>query len=274
MRLVIILDLIVVDYGKTNRYKMTKIKYLLFLFLFITSVYAGSKKVYFYTTESHISDFKALSVSFEQYLDYFGDYDFQAFHKKEIFEEYLKDENIIVVLSSWHYKQISKKYKLEAKLVALKKQGIIDTKVLVGKKGSSYGGVITTAFSSQYSKELIDDFVENSDLEMLFVPKEIDALMSVGFGMSQFALVSKDSFELLKNANSLLAEQLEVFNESTPTYRMLVASKLKDKYNKELLNIFTTMKTKYEGKKILNILGIDNIVILSKSDLEQLRGTK
>ena len=98
--------------------------------------------------------------------------------------------------------------------------------------------------------------------------------MSVGFGMSQFALVSKDSFGLLKKANSFLASQMEIFGESTPTLRMLVASKIKKRHDKEFIEIFTTMDSKDEGKKVLDMLGIDKIVILTKNDLQKLGGVK
>jgi hypothetical protein len=240
------------------------------MLLLFSSVFAEQKKVYFYTTETNINDFKSLKVSFDQYLKYFGDYNFQAFNNKEVFEDFLKDENIVVILSSWHYKQIAKKYNLQAKLVALKTGSITDTKVLVGKKGSSYTGTVTTPFPHEYATT----YINNSSLSILNVPKDIDALMSVGFGMSQFALVSKDSFELLKRANSFLATQMEVFSESTPTLRMLVTFNKEERDNKECIEIFTTMDSKDEGKKVLNMLGVDKIVILTKSNLHKLGGVK
>jgi hypothetical protein len=237
-------------------------------------VFAENNKVYFYTTETNINDFKLLKVSFDQYLKDFGDYNFQAFNNKEVFEEYLKDENIVVMLSSWHYKQIAKRYNLQAKLVAQRKESVTDTKVLVGKKGSSYEGTVTTSFPHEYATTHINKLILDSSLNILNVPKEIDALMSVGFGMSQFALVSKESFELLKKANSFLASQMEVFSESTPTLRMLVALKIKKRNNKKLIEMFLTMDSKAEGKKVLKMLGVDKIVILTKNDLQKLGGVK
>jgi hypothetical protein len=237
-------------------------------------LHADTKKVYFYTAENNIKDFKLLKVSFEKYLEDFGDYTFQPFSEKKMFEKYLKDKSAILLLSSWHYKQISKKYNISAKLVALKKQSITDTKIIVGKKGLKYNGTITTAYSKDFAKETINKLTKNNNLNILNVPKEIDALMSVGFGMSKFALVSKDSFELLKDVNSFLAKQLKIYSESEPTFRMLVASKIKDKYNKKTLEVFTDMASKDKGKKVLEILGIDNIVVLSNNNLIQLGDIK
>lgn len=253
---------------------MAKIKYLILISLFISFVCAETKKIYFYTTETNINDFKSLKINFDEYLKYFGDYDFQAFNKRETFEKYIEDQNIIVILSSWHYKQIAKKYNLDAKLVALKKDTVTDTKIIVGKKGLSYDGTITTAFSKEYAKEMISDLTLDNSLNILNVPKEIDALMSVGFGMSKFALVSKESFELLKKANSFLTSTMQVYKESKPSFRMLIASKLKEKYHKELADIFTSMDQKIEGKKILDLLGVDRIVVLGNNDLKRLGGEK
>ncbi|WP_455756191.1 hypothetical protein [Sulfurimonas sp.] len=253
---------------------MILLKHLILILLLLSSVFAEEKRVYFYTTETNINDFKSLKVSFDKYLKHFGDYNFQAFNNKEVFEEYLNDENIVVILSSWHYKQIAKSYNLQVQLVAFKKESIRDTKVLVGKKGSHYVGTVTTPFPNEYATSLIDKLTLDKSLNILKVPKEIDALMSVGFGMSQFALVSKDSFELLKKANSFLASQMEVFSESTPTLRMLVASKIKKHNNKECIEIFTTMDSRDEGKKVLDMLGVDKIVILTKKDIQKLGGVR
>lgn len=251
---------------------MIQLKYLILILLLLSSVFAEEKKVYFYTTETNINDFKSLQISFDQYLQHFDDYNFQAFNNKEVFEEYLKDENIVVILSSWHYKQIAKRYNLQAKLVALKEESITDTKVLVGKRGSSYVGTLTTPFSHEYVTTHINKITLDSSLHILNVPKEIDALMSVGFGMSQFALVSKESFELLKKTNNFLASQMEIFSESTPTLRILVASKIQKHNNKECIEIFTTMDSKDEGKKVLSMLGVDKIVILTEDNLQKLGG--
>ncbi len=253
---------------------MKIIRYLLLMSFLISFVLAEQKKVYFYTTETNINDFKSLKVNFDQYLQYFKNYDFQAFNDRKTFEKHLEDENIIVILSSWHYKQIAQKYNLNAKLVALKKESITDTKIIVGAKGLTYDGTLTTAFSKEYTEGIIDSLAPANRFDLLNVPKEIDALMSVGFEMSKFALVSKESFELLKKANSFLASKMTIYNESQPTFRMLITSKLKEKYQKELIDLFTSMHSKVEGKKILNMLGIDKIVILTKNDLKQLGSVK
>jgi hypothetical protein len=247
---------------------------IILVFLLSSSIFAQTNKIYFYTTENNIKDFKQLKINFDQYLKEFGEYTFQPFTNKEMFEGYIKDSNSIIMLSSWHYKQIAKKYNFQAKLVALKKQSITDTKVIVGKKGLSYDGTITTAYSKEYAKELINKITTSNNLNVLNVPKDIDALMSVGFGMSKFALISKESFDLIKNTNSYLANELEIYSESTPVYRMIVATSLKHKHDKKALEPFNKICSKEKGKQVLEILGIDDIVLLSQNDLKHLGENK
>ena len=253
---------------------MSAVKYFLFIFLFLTSVYAETKKVYFYTTEKSINDFKSLKVNFDEYLQKFGAYDFQAFSTRDTFEEYLNKKDIIVILSSWHFQKIAQKYNLNPKLVAIKQESNRSTKVLVGKKGSEYNGTVTTAFSSEYSQKIMNEFSNNLDLKLLNVPKEIDALMSVGFGMSKFALVSKDSLDLLQQANTFLASQIEIYEESLPDFRILIAFKSQEKEKQKLIDMFTSMSKKREGKKILDLLRVDNLVVLTQNELRQLGGSK
>ncbi|WP_373000037.1 hypothetical protein [Sulfurimonas sp.] len=265
-------------------------KSLLLILLYVNVLVADTLKVYFYTTEAHINNFKSLKVGFDKYLAKHGDYEFQPFNDKKTFEKYLKDKNSIVVISSWHYKKISKEYDLKAKLVAQKKTTLKDTKILVGQttevtqgvkllvglKDLPLKGVVTSAFDDEYTKELLSTLTkkQSNNLSVLVVPKEIDALMSVGFGMSKFALVSRDSLGLLKKINPFLAKKLRIYKESKPTYRMLVACNKMDKEKSKLMSIFENMDLNNNGKDILKMIGIDKLVVLGANDLENIGGAE
>ena len=106
------------------------------------------------------------------------------------------------------------------------------------------------------------------------VPKEIDALMSVGYGMSQFASVSKKSYFNLMKTNPSLTKNMRIYSESDPNYRMLVAVTKAYKNDPKIAKIFTQMKQNKKGRVILKRLGIDNIVRLSKRNLRSLGGSR
>ena len=60
-------------------------KIFLLVLFFICTIFADTQKVYFYTSENNIDNFKSLKVNFDNYLQEFGDYEFQAFSDKKNF---------------------------------------------------------------------------------------------------------------------------------------------------------------------------------------------
>ena len=267
---------IIVHYGqvvqKENR--KVKMKFISIVFLLCVMLFAETHKVYYYTTDKNIDNFKTLKVNFDRYLAKYGAYEFQAFTDKEMFETFLKDENTIVMLSSLHYKQIAKKHKLNAVFVAQNKKSVTDTNVIIGKKNAPLQGTLSTAFSEKYTKKLLRKTFGISHLTLLKVPKEIDALMSVGYGMSQFASVSKGSFKLLQKTNRTLTKDMRIYSESDPNYRMLVAVNKENVKDQDFIRIFTNMNKSKNGKSVLKILGIDNIVKLNHTHLRELRSVR
>jgi hypothetical protein len=240
-------------------------KLLFLIFLVVTTLFAENVKVYLYTPEINVNNFKSLKTQFDTYLSGYGEYELQPFSNKETFEKYLKKRNDIVILSSWHYREIAKKYNLEAKLVAKRNGSTTDRKILVGKKNMVLKGVVTSAYAKEYTDELLDSMTQESAkvLSILKVPKEIDALMSVGFGMSKFALVSKDTFEQLQRINPALSKELKIYYESSPEFRMFLACNGVDKEQNKLISILKNMEQSENGKNLLQMIGIDKLVVFN-----------
>jgi hypothetical protein len=243
-------------------------KMIFLILLFAHTLFSDGLKVYLYTPEININNFKSLKVSFDAYLSAYGDYEFQPFSDKKTFEKYLKKKNTVVILSSWHYREIAKAYNLKAMLVAHKKGSSTDKKILVGQKNIPLEGIVTSAYNKEYTNKLLLTITKNRSkaLSVLSVPKEIDALMSVGFGMSRFALVSKDSFTHLQNVNPVLSRDLSIYHESVPEHRMFMACNEIDEEKMGLLSVFQEMSLSERGKNILNMIGIDELVLLSSKN--------
>jgi hypothetical protein len=237
---------------------------------------ANEIKIYFYSTDINIKNFASLKISFDSYLSAYGKYKFQPFSDKKTFEQELKNNDSILIVSSWHYKNLIKKHNLDALLVAQKKGTITDKKILVGKKDSQLKGLVTSAYDVSYTKELLNELIkkETNNLPILIVPKEIDALMSVSFHMSDFALVSKDSLESLQAVNPSLTKDLYIFYESKPKYRVLLANN-KIKQNKEnIVAVFNDMSNQRIGQNILEMMGIEKLVVLTSKDKNELGDIK
>lgn len=250
------------------------LKFISIFFLLSVMLFATTQKVYFYTSTNTINDFKTLKVKFDRHLTRYGDYEFQAFSDKKSFESFLKNKNDIVLLSSSHYRQIAKKYELDALLVVKNKKSIQSRKVIVGRRNIPLGGIVATALSKKYTNKLLTNVFGKRHFTVLKTPKDIDALMAVGFGMSQFASVSKESFKLLQKTNPTLVKDMRIYSESDPDFKMLIAvnSTVDDK--QKVVKMFSHMKQSKEGRSILKILDIDDIVQLNKTQLRTLRSIK
>lgn len=232
--------------------------------------------VYLYSPEVHVNNFKSLKIGFDSYLSTFGPYELQPFNDKKTFEQYLGKHDAVVILSSWHYQQIAASYHLEAILVARKNGSVTDRKILVGRKNTPLSGLVTSAYDGEYTADLLRRLTDGNTkrLSVLKVPKEIDALMSVGFGMSKFALVSRESLNVLQSANPALAQDFKIYYESDPEFRMILASNTKNAEALRVISLFRRMGSDPEGRKFLNIIGMDAMATFEPKNLSPLGVTE
>jgi Trm5-related predicted tRNA methylase len=70
----------------------------------------------------------------------------------------------------------------------------------------------------------------------------------------------------------MLANNLTIYKESQPIYRMILAYSGAE--NKKLISLFSNMGNDKQSKDILNMIGIDSMVLLTPNDLERLGGVK
>ncbi len=241
-----------------KRLNSMKIVYL--LLIFSTLVFSDNVKIYLYAPSINTNNFKSIKVSFDTYLSKYGNYELQPFDDRDTFEEYIKKGHAIVLLSSWHYYEIADKYHLQVRLVAQKNGFNTDNILLVGQRDNALEGIVTSAYNSSFTRKVLDIIAHSAEFSILRVPKEIDALMSVGFGMSRFALVSKESFSFLQTINPSLTRDLNIYFESEPQYRMFLATNTMNHETVNLTAIFQEMDQSEDGKHILNLIGMDRLM--------------
>ena len=239
--------------------------------------------IYFYSSETNINKFKSLKMEFDSYLAKFGDYEFQPFSDRKTFEEHVRDKKqSLLLLSSWHYTLIHKEYSLKPVLVGVKNDQKYQKRILVTSDSSAdiasiKTGQIASASSVQHTistlREIFkgDDAVE--DLRILTVPKDIDALMSVGFGMAKSALTTESSLENLEMLNPPLYKKMRVLGESEESLLLVVAVPENFAESAEgIVNILHDMSTNPDGEKRIKMLGLDALQTLDPSDESKLGG--
>lgn len=241
---------------------------------------AGNKQtIYFYNPEININNFASLKKEFDTYLSAYGEYQLQPFSEREIFEKVAVNKNDgIFIISGWHYKKLKETIPIEPVLVAVSKNKSTCRKILSAKKNinnldSLKNSNIASASSEDYTRNIIKQMLgETSDgimrsVKVLSVPKDIDALMSVGFGVAEAALTTENSFSKLAAINQKQYEMLKQLLVSEETLLPIVAvpKSLINDYA-QLLKVLEKMGLTPEGKNRLNMLGFDGWKILSEQE--------
>jgi hypothetical protein len=239
---------------------------------FGASAQVGKTTIYFYSSETSINNFKSLKMEFDRYLSQLGPYEFQPFSEREAFEQFVKDKKeCILLLSSWHYSKINKEYALTATLAGTRNGQKYQKRVLVTKDESVKTGRVASASSiehtSSYLRAMLKEKGMIDEIQVLTVPKDIDALMSVGFGMSKLALTSGNALDELKKVNPTLHQKMKIIAKGKESLSLIVA--VPEGFRKEAANIvaiFQNMAADPDGKEKLMMLGLDGWQPLDPSE--------
>lgn len=232
----------------------------------------NSTTIYFYSSESTINNFKSLKMEFDRYLNNYGSYEFQPFSDRETFENQVKKrKQCILLLSSWHYNKIFKEYGLKAILVGTRNGKKYEERILVASDETVKVGSIASASTIQHTDSCLQTMLKDKSTvditSILTVPKDIDALMSVGFGMSKFALTTRNTLTELKMANPMLYQKLKILAEGEESLLLVVA--VPEQFNQDvkgLVTIIQNMAASPDGKERLRMIEIDGWQALDPSD--------
>lgn len=270
------------------RKSLRLISYLISIcLLLLTSVFTFAEpicSVLFYNPESNIQNFASLKTGMDRYLKKSGAYRFQPFFDRFIFENQFKDNmDVLCILSSWHYKIIKNEYGLKPVLVGVIDGKTTQKKILSCKKNISNikmlkGARIASAGSDDYTRNLLIEMLGKGNKELvdsfqlLGVPKDIDALISVGFGLAEAALTTENSLEMLSSINLRLHKKLITLASSEDILLPVVA--VPKNCNPQVIKLSVLLKgmaTTKEGNKGISILGLDEWKKLEEKDRQLLK---
>ena len=263
----------IINFLKTHRY-ISAIFFFLVIFTLTFAAFAEVDKttIYFYSSETSINNFKSLKMEFDRYLSKLGPYEFQPFSERETFEQYVKDKKkCILLLSSWHYSKINKEYALTATLAGTRDGQKYQKRVLLAKDESIKTGRVASASSIEHTRSYLRAMLKGEaiidEIQVLTVPKDIDALMSVGFGMSKLALTSGKALDELKKVNPTLHQKMKILAEGEESLSLIVA--VPEGFRKDaakIVAIFQNMAADPDGREKLMMLGLDGWQPLDPSE--------
>ena len=228
--------------------------------------------IYFYNPETNINNFASLKTEFDQYLSNYGSFQFQPFSDRKSFEEFVVGRSDgVFLLSSWHFSQLKRKFQLDmqARLVGVLKGKATYKKILTAKNNiinidSLKGKVVASSGNEDYTKKILMQMhgEENKDIvgsmKILTVPKDIDALMAVGYGMADSALTTERSLTKLAAINPKQYGFLMSLSKSEEILLPIIAAPAQsDEKIRLLIAIIEEMGTALDGKRKLKMLGVD-----------------
>ena len=243
------------------------------VFLFDRTASAQAQQeglIFFYNSEININNFVSIKVIYDKYLYRYGNVNFQPFDNKKIYEETFRKTNLptVLVISSWHFRSFSKKVSLLPLLVATRNGKTFFKKVLSVKKPfrelrDLAGKVVASASSVEHTRELLLKMLGKnrkdllSTIRILTVPKDIDALLAVGYSIAHAAVTTQDSLKLLESINPGLKRKLETFSISGDILMPVLAIKklgVIGEPQKKIIQIMKEMKTSESGRESLSAL--------------------
>jgi hypothetical protein len=227
--------------------------------------------IYFYSSETNINNFSSLKAQFDKYLLKHGNYTFQPFSDRETFEGYVNKVDGVFLISSWHYARLEQNAALEPMLVGARGDHSIQKRVLSAKTklaapSALHGYKIASASNEKYTRDMLRDMLgpDQNDLlnsfKILVVPKDIDALMAVSFGMAKAAITTDNSlgkFERINPKQFRSLHQLAAGNAAL--LPIVIAPKKRDEDVTGLLAVIEEMGATIEGGRNLKLLGLDTL---------------
>ena len=240
--------------------------------------------VFFYNPETNINNYASLKVAFDTYFTQFGPVYFQPFSDRAMFEKAIAErQDGIFLLSGWHYRLLQKNFSIEPVLVGVFRGQSKQRKVLSAKKNISNvsllkGLIIASSGSDAYTRTMLEQILgeKSGDIlpqvKLMLVPKDLDALMAVGFGMADAALTTENSLESLAKINAKQYSLLTRLGASEKQFLTLaVVSKSAQKNTQALIELLAKIgEASSEGSSALRLLGLDAWRKLTPSERQEL----
>ncbi len=250
--------------------KVIRIALLTLLILGVPSAALSQQSltIYFYNPEINTTRNVVLKTVFDQYLKEKGKFQFQPVDSRDTIEGLIQnDKNAIFIISNWHFDQLKEQSAPTNPVLRGVKNGS-DTyrKFLVVKNTNTPPETMTIATSGSvpFSQSILADIYPNhtpkqlDKPKFLLVPKDIDALMAVGFGLADAALASELSLETLSTLYKAQHQQLHILGNSRPLKRLLVIHhKAESSVKADAIAALNDMSKSNKGLQALHILGLN-----------------
>lgn len=239
---------------------------LLWSMAWSSASHADTITIYHYNPESHSDRNLVLKNTFDRYFQINHNIQLQPVDDRIAFQSLIEhDTASLFIMSDWHYRQLANSNtELVPYLRGLKNGQDTFYKLLVGKAPlTTPKATIAVSGTGDYVNTLLEEMriadpTRIRQPRLLMVPKDIDALLAVGFGLADAALATESSFEKLSLLYQNEYQQLQVLGRSSPQKRLVVVFIKRHQAAVQLaLDALENMNQSKEGRLGLNLLGLD-----------------
>jgi hypothetical protein len=245
---------------------------------------AAPATLYFYSSETNINNFGTLKGEFDSFFATAGGHRFQPFSDRAAFEGLIRENRPgLYLMSSWDYAQIPQRPVWNPVLVGTIKDKATQRHVLCAKKfgaslASLSGITVASAGKRAFTQGLLTQLLPVDQqplvpsLKVLEVPKDMDALMAVGFGAAAAAVTTENGLEKLKATNSKQHDQLsQLAVGSERLLPLIVTPSESDAACQSLIRVLASMGAATEGRQRMRLLGLDGWKPIDEAQIRELR---
>lgn len=248
---------------------------ILLTLCFYSTQARANNVICFYSPESNIKNMKMMDKSFNAYFAKVSDASFHPFAHEAELEQFSTQQGCdLFILSNGYYQKNKTKMSLVKKMDGILHGKPYQNKVLSMDKGQGQqDGVAllqekTIASSTSIvdaRKELLtilgsahENIVRS--IQILEVPKDIDALMAIHYGVASAALTTDSSLELFGSLNPKQARKLKRVGGEVQSPFPVIALNKEGNHGQTLLTLLRTMHESSAGKGKLRLLGLDSFL--------------
>lgn len=240
--------------------------------------------IHFYSPETNINNFGTLKGEFDAFFAGAGGHKFQPYGDRLAFEKAMAgNAGGLFLMSSWHYPQLAAKAAWQPMLIGQLKDKFTQRHVLCAKKAvlnvaALKGAKVASAGNKAFTLNLLADLLgpDNRGLvpeqNVLPVPKDMDALMAIGFGAAQAAIATESGLDKLgKTSPNQRAALTELARGPERMLPVVVAPAQPDAAIQALLKVLAGMGADAEGQQRLLLLGLDGLAPIAAAQRNELR---
>ncbi|NBR85139.1 MAG: hypothetical protein EB141_08280 [Verrucomicrobia bacterium] len=252
-------------------------------FLRRTGAQATGATIHFYSPETNINNFGALKSEFDGFFASAGGHKFQPYSDRAAFEKALAGNAGLFLLSSWHYPQLAAKAAWQPRLIGQLREKSTQRHVLCAKQAVANvaalkGARVVSAGNTAFTLSLLADLLGPSqrtlitEQNILPVPKDMDALMTVDLGAAQAAVTTESGLDKLAKINPKQHQALvQLAKGPERLLPIIIAPTQPDAATQALLKVLTDMGRDAEGQQRLRLLGLDAFAPITDAQRNQLR---